>query len=943
MIFIEVDPDYELDDVLDDTKTAIDSVDDLPDDAEVPVVTSFNNKDNGIYKIALTGESYEFKRKVAKKLRDVLEEDNRVSAINFGGYRKDDIRIEVDPDKINALELTGGEVANAIRDRNLNLSAGKFETKGGDIIIRTVAEFRNLEEIENVVVRSNNSGQKVTVKDVATVTRKPIKGSIIQRSQRQEAIFLEVFTKEKADILDSADDLKIVVKDFFANKGVVGNVKYQFSDDASFWVRRRLNVLTSNGMLGMVLVVSCLLFFLNFRTSIITALGAPIAFLVSFAIMDGMGVSLNMISMFALILVLGMLVDDSIIVAEHFYQKLEAGMKPKRAAREAAMETIAPVTATILTTMVAFGSLFFMGGIMGKFLWSVPMVVIICLIASWLECFFILPSHLNEFCRLSPKKKDKKPWYSGLMNVYGASLKKALSIPFIVQILFFVAFIGTIMMAKTMRFELFPGDDVRMVFVQMKAPVGTTLEVSDEAATKLEEIAFASLKKEEFEQVRTMVGMQVGDHGNRTGPHYASLLLYLTDPGERERTTDEILNSIVKQGEKVIKTHNIVVKKQEGGPPKGKPVQIDLKADSLEELKVVAKKVDQALAQIPGVTSTEIDFEDGNTQIVIDVNDAEARRLGLSTRQVALEMRRAFSGDALTEIRESDEDIEIKILLNEESRADKESLKKLYMLNSQGRRIPLHNLVTFSEQPGAFVIRRLDRKRTISVSGSLDKAVTTPVAVAQAIKEPLKEVMKGHPDVSYILGGENKDTKESMLRLAKSGIIAMLSIFMILVVMFSSLGQPFVVMSAIPLGLIGVVIAFKVFDQALGFMALMGVVGLVGVVVNDSIVLVNFINKTRKEVSDLKQAIVEASVSRFRPVLLTTVTTVAGLLPVAHVEGGDPFIKPMALSFAWGLLFASLVTLIFIPCTYYMYVRTLDFFQSLWGKVTKKRPQLEQV
>jgi len=942
IIYLEIDPDADIDEVIEDTKTAIDSVDDLPEDAEVPIVRSLNNKDRGVLKVALTGESYQLKRKIAKRLREKMEEDSRIAIINLGGYRKDDIKVEVDPDKVNQYELTIGEVASAVKERNLNLSAGKLETVGGDIIIRTVAEFENTKEIENVVVRSNNSGQKVLVKDVATVIREPIDGTVLQRSQGEEAIFLEVFIKSSADILRTTKDIKLVIHDFFKNKKLTKGVEYQFSDDASFWVSRRLKVLTSNGVLGMFLVLICLLFFLNAKTSVITAMGAPIAFMVSFLIMDGMGLTMNMITMFALILVLGMLVDDSIIVAEHYYQKLEAGIEPKKAAKEAAMETIGPVTATILTTMVAFGSLFFMGGIMGKFLWSVPMVVIICLLASWLECFLILPSHLYEFCRLSKNKKETN-WYDGILRFYRRSLEYALKAPYLVQFVFFIALVGSFVVAKGMRFELFPGDDVRLIYIQMKAPVGTTLDETDAAAKTLEDISFKNLIKEEYEQVRTLVGMQVGEHGNKTGPHYGSIMLYLTDPAERERSTDEIVNSIVLEAKEKIKKHNISVKKQEGGPPKGKPVEVNLKADSLEELKIVSRDVKKLIAGIPGVSSSEIDFEDGNKQIIISVNDAESRRLGLSTRMVAMEMRRAFSGDALTEIRESDEDIEIKILLDEKSRADKNSLKKLHMLNSQGRRIPLENLVTFSEQPGAFVIRRLDRKRTFSVSGSLDKAVTTPVQVAKELKPKLEKLMKNYPEVSFSLGGENEDTQESMVRLAKSGIIAMLSIFLILVIMFSSLAQPFVVMSAIPLGLIGVILAFKFFDQSLGFMALMGVVGLVGVVVNDSIVLVNFINKARETTDDLKTAVIEASSSRFRPVVLTTITTVAGLLPVAHSEGGDPFIKPMALSFAWGLLFASVVTLIFIPCTYYAYVRIVTFFKSLPGRLSKKRPQLEQV
>jgi multidrug efflux pump subunit AcrB len=303
-----------------------------------------------------------------------------------------------------------------------------------------------------------------------------------------------------------------------------------------------------------------------------------------------------------------------------------------------------------------------------------------------------------------------------------------------------------------------------------------------------------------------------------------------------------------------------------------------------------------------------------------------------------------LSGDSITEIRESEEDIEIKLFFDEKSRTKVESLMLLHLVNNQGRRIPLKRVVNLGTQPGAFVIRRLNRKRIISITADIDKKVTTPVAFAKTFKPSVEKILKDIPRVDYSFGGENKDTQESMVRLAKSGIMALGAIFIILVVMFNSLLHPFVVMSAIPLGLIGVIWTFKIAGQSLGFMALMGVVALIGVVVNDSIVLVTFINEKRAEYEgDLTKAVFEASKSRFRAVILTTITTVAGLIPIAHPSvstllsfgantDSDPFIQPMALSFAWGLFFASLVTLFFIPCNYLVFERIKLRFSKMFGK-----------
>lgn len=937
IMFMEVDPDYDLDEVVEDIKGAVDGVEDLPEDAKVPIVTSANNKTRGIIKVVLTSDSYNNLRTVSKELRDELEREiKEVSFISLKGYRPDEIRVSVNPVKMNDYEVTLGEVSRSIRQRNLSLSAGKIESSNGDVFIRTVGEFDKAEDIEEVVIRSNSSGQNVVVGDISDVTQAPESNSILLRSNGERAIFLDVKVKESADAITSTKKLKKKVADFFKN-GKYQDIKYRYADDYSYFVKRRLNILTDSGAMGMVLVFICLLLFLNFSTSVVTSLGAPIAFMVAFIAMSLMGVTINLISMFALILVLGMLVDDSIIVAEQFYQRIENGEDPEDAAEEAAMETIKPVTATILTTMVAFGALFFMGGIMGKFLWPVPAVVLICLVASWFECFFILPSHLADFCKVKAKHKARR-WYDTLTDFYGKSLMFFLKgwkgrMPVVTIIFFGVFLILTIGVAKKMRFELFPGDDVRTVYLQIKGNVGDPLEKTDKAMMKLEALVAQELKKEEMLQYSAEVGRLLGEHQNsKTGNHYGSVVIYLTPPDERERSTDEILSLLTKKAKGIVSSdYTIITKKQQGGPPRGKPIEIELTGDSLKELKVISQKVRDLLKKQKGVTTTEVDFEEGNDQVIVKVNEAEAKRLGLSTQQIALELRQGFAADTITEIRKSDEDIDIKVVLNEDAKSKKETLGLLHIVNSQGRRIPLSRVVTFESNPGAFVIRRQERKRIFSVSGQIDKEITSPLEIVKTMKKILPATMLDHPNIKVNYGGENKNTQESMSGLLKSFGIAMFAIFFILVVMFGSLGQPFVVMMAIPLGMIGVIYTFLLFGQSLGFMAMMGVVALIGVVVNDSIVLVSFINqKVREHKKDLLTSVYEASIARFRPVILTTVTTVAGLLPIAHMPGGDPFLKPMALAFAWGLLFASFITLVFIPSNYLVYQRVINWFTKKW-------------
>ena len=938
IIYLEVEADQVIEEVLEDVKTAVDSTIDLPSEAELPVVTSLNNRRRGIINVAVFGENYDDIRFAAKKLRDRLERVKDVSSIRLEGYNPDQINIKVDPKLLNQNEMTLEEVSSVVRARNFNLSAGAIELSDGDVSVRTVAEFKTSDDLRKLPIRSNDSGKAVFLSDIAEIEKHPDPKAILLRSQGERSILLNVRMKEKGDIISTVDQIKKSTENFFKDSRY-SELRYNFVDDLSYYVKRRLNILSNNGIIGIVLVFCCLLFFLNFSTSVITSLGAPIAFLTAFVVMKYMGVSLNLISMFGLILVLGMLVDDSIIVAEQFYQKIESGKKPKEAAYEAALETVKPVTATILTTVIAFGSIFFMGGIMGKFLALVPTVVIICLAASWIECFFILPAHLKDFCSIKPNRVKKSFWFDRIKTNYSKLISKSLNYPKTIVLGFFVAFLLSLGLAKTMRFELFPGDDVRIVFLQIKGPVGSPISQTDSSLYKLEKMAL-ELPKRELKQIKAQVGILIGEHGNKLGSHYGSLVLYLTPPIERDRTTDEIIAQLASDAERILPRYEITVRKIQGGPPKGKPVEIDITGNSIDDLKAVSKRVIVALKKIKGVTSTEIDFEEGKNQLAISVNSLEARRLGLSSIEVARELRRGFAKDVITEIRESDEDIDIKLMLNDQSRSTKETLNMLFIKNRMGQRIPLSKLVNIEERPGAFVIRRKNRKRIFSVSGTLDKKITTPVKIAKELEDNVANFTSGYPEVEIEFGGENKDTEESMVRLATSGTISMISIFFVLILMFSSFGQPLVIMSAIPLGMIGVILSFKAFGLALGFMALMGVVALIGVVVNDSIVLVNFINIKTSELEDIKEAIVKACESRLRPVILTTVTTVAGLLPVAHAPNGDPFLRPMALSFAYGLLFATFVTLLFVPNLYLVYRDSLTFMKRV---LFKKRTQEEAI
>ena len=925
IVSLKIDPDFNTDEVLTEVRNALgDLGQKVPSEVESPIITKATNRHRSLMSIAIIGEDEELLRKEAKFVRDAFERYGPISSVSMDGYRQEQFDIQVKMDKLAQYDLTLTSILKAIKDRQVNITAGNIKLPGREKLVRTLKENETIESLENVVIISNDIGNAVRVKDVATVSRILKDKTRGERSDQKQAIYLGINAKASADVIETADWIKENIKNISEERGF----KYRISSDLSFYVKRRLGVLSQNGIQGIILVLACLVLFMNLRVSIITALGAPFAFLVAFALMDSFGITINLISMFGLILVLGMLVDDSIIVAEQYYQYLEKGMDPKEAAKKAAKDTLAPVTSTVLTTMVAFGSLFYMDGIMGKFMWPVPAVVIICLAASWFECFIILPGHLADFAG-KIKNMEKTRWYKPAQDFYKKNLELCLKYGVTTVFLFVILFVVSIIGAKKMRFELFPADDVTYAYLNIKGPVGSTFKKTNKLLLEMETILAEEIKKEELVGFRTITGYQWSKGGTpRVGSHYGSIFIELTMQDFRDRKTDVILNAISDKAKAIVGDYTFALSKIKNGPPAGKPVNVEISADSLDDLIEASEIIKKKLDSLQGMVSSEIDYEKGKRQIIVDINESEARRLGVNNLQIGMELRNAFEGLVATTIKKSDEDIDVLVRLEESVRSTEETLKKIKVLNNQGRLIPLTRMASFKERDGAFIIRRFERMRTFSISGEVNRQKATSKQINKEIRPFLKELTGKFNGMIFQLTGENKDTDDSLASFKKAMIGSLFLIFILLVVQFSSLAQPIIIMSAIPFALIGVVFAFFVFKLPLGFMALMGMLGLVGVVINDSIVLVTFINRYLENYGFHIDSLVKASVSRFRPVILTTFTTVAGLLPVAHMPGGDPFLKPMATSFAYGLLFSTTITLIFVPTSYLLYMRVLEKFNK---------------
>lgn len=917
IVSLKIDPDYDLDEVLTEVRDALsDLASKVPDDVETPVITKLSNSQRSLIMFAIYGKDEWKLRDDAKYVKDAFERLSPISGVDLDGYRDEQFDVRVKKDEILKYDITLTQIMSAIRDRQVNITAGTLKASPKEKLVRTLVENETVEELENVIILSNDVGDSVKVKDVATVSRILKDAERSERANGELAIFIGVRAKASEDVIKTTELVKTKIEEIASERGF----KTKDFNDLSFYVKRRLSILTQNGVQGIFLVLLCLMAFMNFRVSLITALGAPFAFLVAFSLMDSFDITLNLISMFGLILVLGMLVDDSIIVAEQYYQYLEQGMTPKDAAKKAARDTMAPVTSTVVTTMVAFGSLFYMEGIMGKFLWPVPAVVIICLVASWIECFLILPGHLLDFAAKT-KNVEKTRWYQPLKNIYEKFLRAALKSSVLTIAIFVGLFLLSGFTATKMRFELFPADDVTYAYLNIKGPVGSPFEKTHEILLDMEKVIQKEMTKEELVGYRTITGYQWSKGGTpRIGDHYGSIFIELTMQDLRERKTDKILQIVSDKAESLTQDYTFSLEKIKNGPPTGKPVNVEIFSDSIEDLKSASQEIKELLLSWDEMISAEIDYELGKRQVIVKINEEQARRLGVTNNQIAMELRTAFEGLAATTIKKSDEDIDVIVRLEEKEQTSTAVLNELKITNSQGLPIPLNRMASFEERDGSFIIRRYKGQRAFSISGEVDRLKSTSVEVNKKLEPYLKEIAKKYDGMSFLRSGENQDTEDSLQSFKKALVASMFIIFIILVVQFSSLAQPIIIMTAIPFGFIGVVGAFLVFGLPISFMALMGMLGLVGVVINDSIVLVTFINRYTQENGMTIDSLVTASLSRFRPVILTTFTTVVGLLPVAHMPGGDPFLKPMATSFAYGLLFSTTITLVFVPTCYFIYM-----------------------
>jgi len=903
-----------------DIRAAVDRVSELPQAVtQKPNVEEIRSTNMPVMELGIYGDVPELElRQYARDLETDLKTVKGVGVVEKVGYRKREVHVEADQDILEESYVSLTEIMDAIRARNVRTSGGSLESYVSEKKIVTFAEYDEPLEVKDVIIRSTFTGERLVISDVASVKEGFEEYDIIPRANGERCISVVVRRQENADTVVIADGVKAALKNF--RKSLPKNVSAKIMYDNSIYTTSMLSMVRTNGLIGFALVLIVMFIFLDWRSAFWTAAGIPIAMCGAFILFEPLGITVNVITLSGMILVLGMLVDDAIVIAENTYRMKEEGMPPVEGTIAGVKGVFWPVVAAVMTTVLAFVPMLFMKGITGKFIVGIPIVVVLMLGFSLIESTCFLPCHLAH--AMPPKTPPRRTrWVAHAIRHYTTFVAKCLSIRGTVITIFVIVFILTMTAAGLwLKFVLFPQSDPDIFNVIIEAPKGTTLEATEEKIAEVEKIVAEMVPGEMMQSYITRIGHHDTDvYGGTAGQYenWGLITVYLKPADSREQESEPLIKALNERMGGLQGFDRISVEALDDGPPVGKAVTIiyitsddALRGQFEEETVAFLKTIDG----VSGIESTNIR---GKDELRLKVDDLQMARLGLTALDVAKTVRAAFEGDVVTSIRRDGEEIDFRVRLKDPKKFRAEGVLDLLISNQNGKLISLHNLAYFEETVGPAVIRHYDGKRSVTITAEADPDIITAVEVNQMLREKFEPEVRKNPGFRIEFGGEEKKTQESMESFYSALVIALIAIYFLLVILFDSYFQPLLIMAAIPFALVGVIITFIVHDLPLGFIAMIGILGLVGVVVNDTIVMVSHLNEVCEEKGLTLQSVVEGATKRFRPVILTTLTTVAGLLPTAYGVGGDiPAIRPMVLVMAWGLLFATMITLSFIPCLY---------------------------
>ncbi len=912
---------------LDDVKTEIEAVDTFPAESERPVIEQLARTDR-VVSIAITGPMADRDLKhYAEDVRDRLRRLPQVSQVEVTGFADNQFRIQASRETLLAYGVSMRDLADAVERQSVDLPAGSIETREREILVRFTDQRRGVQDLEDLVVVGGAQGGEVRLGELASVRDVfESEEDRIELGDRRAAV-LEVKKTKQQDVLKVMAAVRAFLDEEQAR--APPGVSFTLTRDSSSIVQDRLRMLAANGLQGLVLVFLVMALFFRLRFAFWVAMGLPVAFLGGLFFMSVLGLSVNMISMVALLIALGLLMDDAIVIAENIATKLRQGRDAMSAAVEGTIQVLPGVRSSFLTTVAVFGPLAFLAGDMGQVLRVLPMVLILVLAVSLVEAFWILPNHLgHSMARQRPSRiarfrdgfERRLDWVRE--NLVGRAVDAVIAWRYLFVGGVLALMIATVAMLAggVLKFRAFPDIEGDVMEARLLLPQGTPLERTEavvdrlRAALRSVDEEFAPLQPE-GERLLQVISVRYNTNQDafESGAHVATVTADLLTAERRGGAMNDYLNRWRELTGPVADVISLTFSEPTIGPA-GRAIDIRLLGDDLAELKSAAVELQGWLAGYEGVEDLNDDLRPGKPEVRLRLKEG-ATSLGLDAATIAGQLRAAFYGTTATEIQVGRESYEIDLRLTD---ADRASLRDLYdfrIVTAQGHQIPVSAVADIEEARGVARIQRIDGRRTVTVRGDLDDRVANASEIIRDTRARfLPDLQERYPDIEIALEGQAKEsaaTGGSMLRAFGLGL---LGIFLLLSFQFRSFLEPLAVMTAIPLAFIGVVWGHLLMGLELSMPSMMGFVSLAGIVVNDSILLVEFLKLRVQEGSSVSEAARRASRERFRAVLLTSITTIAGLLPLlAERSLQAQVLIPLATSIVFGLLASTLLVLFLVP------------------------------
>ena len=957
-VSVELELGTDIDRALDDIKAEIDQIQTFPDDAEEPSVRELTTRQS-VLRIAIFGDvSENALKETAYRLEESLASLPEISFVDTSSIRDYEVSIEVPQNTLQAFGLSLNDISRTVAASSLDSPAGSIDTDSEEVRVRTIGQNYNQQNFEDIILVSNQDGALIRLGQVANIRDGFQDSDLVSLYNGQPVAFVEVYRTSDERVLDVARAAKEFLSSEFAPTLPEG-ISYAIWDDDSELLNDRLSLLLKNAAIGLFLVLLALTLFLDIRLAGWTALGIGVTFVGAIFLLDLMGSSLNMFSLFGFILALGLVVDDAIVVGENVYAQRGSGRTGLGAAISGTRRVTVPVIFAVLTTVAAFSPLFAIGGVIGKILFDIPLVVVAVLSLSLVECLLILPNHLshlpapgtpthNPVTRFFERVQTSVDFhFQAFVNgPLDRALNFSVRMPFVIisGSVALLIVVGSLVPAGIIKSSFFPAIEADIVTASLEMPAGTTIGDTEKIARLIEQRGRETFAKFDADRedgetsplsgIFTLVGQGPRVNGPEASAsrgfsaNIASVQFSFIPGDQRELASKDFENAWRDAVGPIVEARSVVFASDLLSV--GAPVDVQLSDPDPAVIEAASVKLMEKLNRFSGVFDIETDQDEGLKEIQLRLKP-EARSLGVTLQDVALQVRAAFFGSEALRVQRGQEDLRVYIRLPEEERNSIADVER-FRVRVPGGEVPLSSLadVSFGQAPS--VIRRTAGRRVTTVTADLDDNVVTSQEIANALaNEIMPELQADYPQLQYTFGGEQKEQQESFGDLGIAFLAALLMIYALLAIPFRSYVQPLIIMAVIPFGIIGALIGHLVLGLPLGVLSIFGIIALSGVIVNGSLVLIDFINENIANGMAIEEAIVDGAKSRFRPIMLTSLTTFLGVAPITFETSLQAqFLIPMSASLGFGVLFGAIILQLLIPALALLEYRGKRRLQRKW-------------